>query len=264
MEQEQYINNLAYLLAEQIKRDKQIVASKGKMNIGDVKIPNDKSGAEAAVNAAKIDDPVGGPSANYEKASPKNMKKDNVKEGVNNMIPKSSFDSLFKSTINEQDEMLDDELEGGDDFEVDDAEGDEDIGEEVDVATRLEMIKDDLDSVISAIRGETEDDVVDDFEDDGEDDLGEGEDIDDGLREAVSQPEPRQLSDSGGKRLMGKGSIKVRGKLSKAASGRGNIGKITNSPEPRPFTKNGKSLTGKGKIKVSASRIKTGKDIYTQ
>lgn len=194
--------------------------------------------------------------------------KNDVKtEGVSNMI-KSSFDQLFNNTINEQDEMFDDtegfededSLETGED--IDSEISDEDVGEEVDVATRLEMILDDLTSVISAIRGESEegeDDfdeegVEDDF--DGEDDFG-GED-ERGFGEAVSQPEPKSFSDAGGKKMMGKGNIKVKGTAGKTAAAKGGLGTFKNQPEPKSFPDTGKKMASKSNIKVKSS-LKPGR-----
>ncbi len=187
------------------------------------------------------------------------MKNDVKTEGVSNMI-KSSFDQLFSNTINEQDEMFDDTEDFGDEESLETGEdidseiSDEDVGEEVDVATRLEMILDDLTSVISAIRGESEE-GEEDFEDEGvEDDFG-GENDFEGQEfgEAVSQPEPKSFSDAGGKKMMGKGNIKVKGTAGKTAPAKGALGTFKNQPEPKSFPDTGKKMVSKSNIKVKSS-----------
>lgn len=259
--------NLAKILMEQVVNEGQgqVVVPAGKMAIGDVKNPNDKSGANAAVKAAGIDKPAAGPAVNHTQSASKPIK--SVKEGVKNMIPRSSFDELFKNTINEQDEMIDDaddmeDVDTSSDLDVED-NGD-DVGEEVDVATRLEMIIDDLSSIVSAIRGESDEESVEDFDDETvDDDFGGEDDIENGISEAVSQPEPKEFGDGGGKKMMGKGNIKVGGTLNKAAASKGNIGRLTNSPEPKNFPDSGKKLASKSNIKVKSPGIKQGSPIHT-
>lgn len=265
------VNNLARLLAEKVNK---------KMDMeSDQKAVLTKAAGEGP-DAAKLEKPKEY-EANKGKegtVKPIEMKKKDVKtEGVTNMI-KSSFDQLFSNTINEQDEMLDDTEDFGDEEiaepgvegDIESEISDEDVGEEVDVATRLEMILDDLTSVISAIRGESEEGEDDFDSEEGADDFGSEEDTDDfggeeerGFGEAVSQPEPKSFSDASGKRLMGKGNIKVKGTLGKAASAKGSIGSFKNQPEPKNFPDTGKKLMSKSNIKVKASGIKNGQPIVT-
>lgn len=252
------IKNLATLFTEQV------VVPKGKMEIGDIKNPDDESGAIAAVKAANIDELEEGPAVNHTQAKPKPIR--DFKEGVKHMIPNSTFDALFRDTINEQEEMMDDVDLTTDATEEDfsgEETGDEDINERVDVATRLEMVIDDLSSIVSAIRGESDDESIEDFEDDSFDDSETSDDDEANLGEAVFQPEPKELGDSKGKKLAAKGNIKVGGVLNKAASAAQNIGKLTNSPEPRLFPNTGKKLMGKGNIKVKSPGIKQGNPIHT-
>jgi len=262
-------DNLAKILVEQVGNGNkgQVVPIK-KMEIGDVELPNDKSGPDAAIKAAGINKLEDGPAVNHTQSMPKPINnKTNIKEGVKNMIPRSSFDELFKNTINEQDEMIDDaddmeDMDTSSDLDVED-NGD-DVGEEVDVATRLEMIIDDLSSIVSAIRGESDEESVEDFDDETvDDDFGGEDDIENGIGEAVSQPEPKEFGDGGGKKMMGKGNIKVGGTLNKATASKGNIGRLTNSPEPKNFPDSGKKLASKSNIKVKSPGIKQGNPIHT-
>lgn len=267
------VNKLATLFSEQVNK---------KMDMeSDQKATLTKAAGEGP-DAAKVEKPKEY-EANKGKegtSKPIEMKKKDVKtEGVTNMI-KSSFDQLFSNTINEQDEMFNDtEVSGDEEIAEPGVEGDieseisdEDVGEEVDVATRLEMILDDLTSVISAIRGETEgeEEGADDFGgDEGADDFGAEEggsetfDSESRFGEAVSQPEPKSFSDAGGKKLMGKGNIKVKGTLGKAAAAKGNIGSFKNQPEPKNFPDTGKKLMSKSSIKVKAPGVKNGQPIVT-
>lgn len=261
------VNNLARLLAEKVNKQMDMES--------DQKATLAKAAGEGP-DAAKVEKPVEFDANKGKEGTEKpiEMKKKDVKtEGVTNMI-KSTFDQLFSNTINEQDEMLDTEVGGEEEVAEPGVEGDieseisdEDVGEEVDVATRLEMILDDLTSVISAIRGETEEgeeDFTGGEGDEGAEDFGgeEGgsETFDSSEKrfgEAVSQPEPKSFSDAGGKKLMGKGNIKVPGTAGKAAAAKGSIGSFKNQPEPKNFPDTGKKLMSKSNIKVK-SGVKPG------
>lgn len=258
------VNNLARLLAEKVNK---------KMDMeSDQKATLAKAAGEGP-DAAKVEKPVEYKANKGKEGTEKpiEMKKKDVKtEGVTNMI-KSTFDQLFSNTINEQDEMLDTEVgeeeiaEPGVEGDIESEVSDEDVGEEVDVATRLEMILDDLTSVISAIRGESEegeDDFTGEEGDEGAEDfggdMGDSETFDSSqVGEAVSQPEPKSFSDAGGKKLMSKGNIKVPGTVGKAAAAKGGIGSFKNQPEPKNFPDTGKKLMSKSNIKVK-SAVKPG------
>lgn len=261
------VNNLASLFTEKVNKVMDMES--------DQKATLTKAAGEGP-DAAKLEKPVTYV-ANKSKDGtdkPVEMKKKDVKtEGVTNMI-KSSFDQLFSNTINEQDEMLDDtEVSGeegiaepGVEGDIDSEISDEDVGEEVDVATRLEMILDDLTSVISAIRGESEEGEDDFGSEEGSDDFGDSEGEEGGSEtfdsssrfgEAVSQPEPKSFSDAGGKKMMGKGNIKVPGTVGKAAPAKGALGTFKNQPEPKNFPDTGKKLMSKSNIKVK-SGVKPG------
>lgn len=258
------INNLARLLTEKVNK---------KMDMESDQTATLTKGSGEGPEAVKLETPIEYGKTKDKEGSikPIEMKKKDVKtEGVTNMI-KSSFDQLFSNTINEQDEMFNDTEEGSEGVTDLDVEGDiesevsdEDVGEEVDVATRLEMILDDLTSVISAIRGESEEGEDDFSGEETTDDFGAEESEDDfSFGEAVSQPEPKSFSDAGGKKLMGKGNIKVPGTVGKAAPAKGSIGNLKNQPEPKNLPDTGKKLMSKSNIKVKAPGIKNGQPIVT-
>jgi hypothetical protein len=260
------INSLAKLLIENV----------GKPEISEKKVPAGEIGEAELIK--------GGPPAKMEKVeevknpgdkgAKKADKKKDLKKENTEMLPKSTFEELYKSTINEADEMMGDELDVGADAapeaggELGPEGSEQDTTEEVDIATRLEMIMDDLKSVIAEIRGEPE----------GEEGMGEeggegweggeggmGAEGGEGLppvgEAVVSEPEPKDLPEAGGKKLMGKGQIKPSSSVKPVAAAQ-NHGEICDEPEPKDLGDKGKTLMGKGNMKVSASKIKQGKSAF--
>jgi hypothetical protein len=228
------INNLSQLFVEKV------AVSKEKMDIGEVKPI--KGGPPSDIDTPE----------EYENFANSKSKKMNLKED-NNMLPKSTFDDLFKSTINEQDEMMDDEMMEDDEFDLEGEDSlDTEETEEVDIGTRLEMIIDDLNTVLAEIRGDVEEEVG--MEEDDEFDLD-----DDSMSEAKSEPEPKPHSDSGGKALMGK-SNKVPGSGHSATGGSATGGSIKHSPEPQPMSDKKGAMMGKS-MKAS-SKVTQGKDMF--
>lgn len=222
-----------------------------------------KTGADAA--AKDLDKVEEYKDAGTEEGTPKPMKKQKDLKEDNNMI-RSSFDSLFKNTLNEQNDMVEDEDIFGDAEDTEDMDmgGEEETTEEVDIATRLDMIINDLKSVVDELNGETEEEEPsEDFEEgmDMEEDMEEGYDMEDDetVEEAKSEPEPRPMANSSQK-FMGK-SNKVGGRPG-ASGGSANSGSIKNAPEPQSMgDAGGKKLMGKGSNKVSSS-ISSGRDLY--
>lgn len=253
------INSIAKLLIENVGKQDPFSEKK------ESKVPAGEIGKAELIKGgppAKMEKPeeVKNPG---DKGAKKSDKKKDLKKENTEMLPKSTFEELYKSTINEADEMMGDEMDIGADAapEADIGMGPEgseqDTTEEVDVATRLEMIMDDLKSVIAEIRGEPEEGV--EGEEGGE--FGGGEEMPPVGEAVVSEPEPKELPDSGGKKLMGKGAIKAGGTI-KADGTAANHGDICEEPEPKDLGDKGKTLMAKGSMKVNAPKIKQGKSAF--
>ena len=239
---------------EQLFMEK-VVTPKEKMDIGKADLVKDGGPPKKDVDNPEETEEFSG----IEEYKTKKEKKTDIKENKI-MLPKSSFDSLFKSTINEQSDMVDDEEifgdEGLEDGEFDEFGPEDDMGEEVDVATRLEMIATDLQDIISSIRGDVEEDDLDDLDGDLDDDFLD----DDPMGEAKSEPEPRPQSTEGGKALAGKGKMKVPGEGHSASGGSAQSGTIKHAPEPTGMADKKGPLMGKSN-KVSG-RISQGKNAF--
>lgn len=159
---------------------------------------------------------------------------------IEDMLPESKFDSLFKSTLLAEEDGLEagaDPLEATGEGEFNDElgdfdseSGDEDLGEEVDVATELRMIIDRLTEVAEKMGA---------FDDEGggEDEFG-GEEVEAGEED---------FSDEGGTPGFEENVTYGKGGSGKAGGpGKGNDGKLGSFPDKT------KTMQSKGSMKVKA------------
>lgn len=235
---------------------------------------------------------VGSPKEMDKKLNPghgKIMKERDMDE----MLPESSFDKLFKATLIEE-ELGDDEspLEqtGGDEFNDEmgdfppDGEGDDDLGEEVDVATELRMIIDRLTEIAEKLGAFDEESEEEGGEGFGEDEMG-GEGF--GEEEPVVPEAVTYGKGGGGKaggpgkgsdgklsafpdrtsQMQSKGSQKVKhsavtskqtaaGKASAGGPGKGSNGKLGSFPDRTSH------MQSKGSMVVKSEMGKAGRSVF--
>ncbi len=234
---------------------------------------------------------VGSPEEMDKKLNPghgKIMKERDMDE----MLPESSFDKLFKATLIEE-ELGDDEspLEqtGGDEFNDEmgdfppDGEGEDDLGEEVDVATELRMIIDRLTEIAEKLGAFDEESAETDEEGFGE----EGMDGDFGDEEPVVPEAVTYGKGGGGKaggpgkgsdgklsafpdrtsQMQSKSSQKVKhsavtskqtaaGKASPGGPGKGSTGKLGSFPD------RASQMQSKGNQVVKSEMGKAGRSVF--
>ncbi len=233
---------------------------------GSSKMPNSGAAKDPTVSKGKEMEDTDVDPSDEDKEEPK--KKKEIKEESFTM---SAFETLFKKTINENEEEPIIGDEGGDIGEIglegegpDDALDLEDEGgeDEGDLVSDLRDLQAKLGDILAKLEGsmdeEAEDAEGEEYSDEEFDEefADEGEGEDEGVTESLGKPQ--LLSHSKGKTLQQK-SNKVKSKLSSTKKGKAHIGKLKNEPKPKALgDKKAPLMKGTG----ASSSIKKGDSLF--
>jgi hypothetical protein len=264
-----------------------------KLKVGQSSVGENKMAKDQGIESpnAKVKKPVAS-----EKNLNSNVKKESLsKEEIQNMLPESKFDKLFKSTLVEEEAFgSDDENPLGNtgDGEFSDEEGDfpseggsdSDMGGEVDVATELRMIIDRLTEIAEKLGSyDEETDEAGGQTPEGEEGMGdEGEEPVKPALESVTYGKggsgkaggPGKGSADGklgkfpdtAKKMQSKGSMKVSASSAmgkQTAKGKAcACGPKETSGKLKPFTDKASSMQSKSNMTVKSEMGKVGRSIF--